>query len=573
MLRSTNVRIAAALGAVTLLLYGWRLGHVPAFLKYEEVFFALESHAIATTLRDTHGRWMPMYFQVYENAWYQPLLVYWGALFQLILPITDATLRLPTAVVAAIDVLLTFAIGLRVFGERRWALLAAALLAMTPPHFILGRVAMDYLYPVPFVLGWLLCTLIYLDSRSTRPLIVGSCLLGIGTFSYIAAVGLMPAFYAATLLILAGSGERRWQCYAFASAGFLLIVAAGTLLALQSPEYVAATMGRYGPGGSGGLDPLQRLREMFNYTSISARVGLYSEFFNAGYLFFSGGSNPVDSTRTVGVYLLPAAVLIAAGMYDVIRSPSIRTGLLVFGFFYSVVPAATIMERYTIDRHLAMLPFGALLAALGARRLWARPIRVRVSWLLGPAALAAIAVAVLYAGFAIVTRGALPRSAIPLVIASIGVLYLARWSDRAGRGTVITTVLVALCVAQFGYFLTDYFSGYRARSAPSFGSNLAGGVAALIQSSEPGTTLAVSRRIAFADYYVRLYALQHDRPDFPERVTYVSAESATAALPSPALFLSSDSAADRQFAAAAGMTEAAAVRDPDGRAAYYVWRR
>jgi hypothetical protein len=573
MLRSTDVRIAAALGAFTLLLYGFRLGHVPAFLKYEEVFFALESHAIATTLRDTHGRWLPMYFQVYENAWYQPLLVYWGALFQLILPVTDATLRLPTAVIGAIDVMLTFAIGLRIFGDRRWAALGAVLLAMTPPHFVLGRVAMDYLYPVPFVLGWLLCTLTYLDSRSTRALIAGSCLLGVGTFSYIAAVGLMPVFYLTTLIILAVSGERRWQPYLAASAGFLIIVATGTALALQSPEYVAATMSRYGPGESGGLDPLQRLREMFNYTNLSARAGLYSEFFNAGYLFFSGGSNPVDSTRTVGVYLLPAAVLIAAGIYDAIRSPSIRTALLVFGFFYAVVPAATIMERYTIDRHLAMLPFGALLAALGARRLWMAPLRVRLTPVAGPAAVAGIALAVMYAGYSVVARGTLSRSTMPLAIASIGLLYLARRSDRAARWSVIVAALLVLSVAQFTYFLTDYFTDYRVRSAPLFGSNLAGGVEALMRSSEPGTTIAMSRRIAFADYYVRLYALQHDRPDFPGRVTYIVPESATPALPSPAVFLSSDSAVDRQFAAAAGMTEAGAIQDPDGRPVYYLWRR
>ena len=33
---------------------------------------------------------------------------------------------------------------------------AAGMLAMTPAHFILSRYALDYLYPLPFLLGWLL---------------------------------------------------------------------------------------------------------------------------------------------------------------------------------------------------------------------------------------------------------------------------------------------------------------------------------------------------------------------------------------------------------------------------------
>ena len=81
----TSAWIAFLLGASTLILYSFRLDFVPAFLKYEEVFFALESHAIAATLRDTHGRFLPLYLQVYENAWYQPVLVYWSALFQWLL--------------------------------------------------------------------------------------------------------------------------------------------------------------------------------------------------------------------------------------------------------------------------------------------------------------------------------------------------------------------------------------------------------------------------------------------------------------------------------------------------------
>jgi hypothetical protein len=570
---SSNRWIAAALGVSTLLVYGWGLEFVPAFLKYEEVFFALESHAIATTLHDTNGRLLPTYFQVYANAWYQPVLIYWGALFQLVFPLSDTMLRMPTAVVAAINVALTYLIGARLFKHTGWAVLGALFLAITPPHFILGRVAMDYLYPVPFVLGWLLGIIIFLETRSVRALAVGSLLLGVGFFSYIAAVGLMPVFYAVTILILVASGERSWRPYAAASVGFAAFVGFGLLIAVQTPEYVDASLARYGPGTSSS-DPLQQVRELFNYTNVSARAGLFSEFFNAGYLFFSGGSNPVDSTRTAGVFLLPMAAFLAAGVYSALRERTVLTGLLLFGFVFSVVPAATVMERYTIDRHLVMLPFGALLGALGARWLWSRRLTVRVSQVLLPLCVTGVGVALSYGAYTLVTRGQLTKSTLPLAVASVLVYALGRLSDRVQRGSVLTASLILLSFAQFAYVVSDYFDDYRLRSAPAFGSNLRGGVEALLRHSRPdeSTPLAVSAEIPFGDYYVRWYSAQHGRADVPKRVRYIATDGSVTP-GEEALFLTGNSVNDRTFAAALDLETIAVARDPDDGPVFFVSRR
>ena len=41
---------------------------------------------------------------------------------------------------------------------------------LTPAHFVNSRIAMDYVYPLPFVLGWVLSLLISLDQAwEARP--------------------------------------------------------------------------------------------------------------------------------------------------------------------------------------------------------------------------------------------------------------------------------------------------------------------------------------------------------------------------------------------------------------------
>ncbi len=566
--------LAGGIALGTLILYSWKLDVVPAFLKYEEVFFALESHAIATSLHDTNGRLFPMFFQVYENAWYQPLLVYWGALFQLLLGLSDVTVRLPTAVVAAIDVALIYFIGLRLFRERRWALLAAALLATTPPHFILGRVAMDYLYPVPFALGWYLALLVYLESQSWRALAIGSMLLGVGFFSYIAATGLMPGLMLFTVAAMYLRGQRSWRHYVAAIVPFVVITGFGVWLALQIPEYVQATLNRYGPGSAGVGDPLQRLRELFNHTNLSARAGLFSEFFNWGYLFFSGGSNPVDSTRTVGVFLLPLAILMAAGLYAVIRRPTIEGWAVLFVFVYAVVPAVTIMERYTVDRHLAGLPFGVLLAVFGARLLRSHPQKYSLTRAVTPIAAAGAALAVLYAGYTLSTRGQLSGSPVPLLVASVVLYASARWSDRFRTWAPVVVTLLLLTAAQFTYFLTDYFGDYRLRSAPHFASNLRGAIEEVLRHSPPGDQrlIAVSNEIPFADYYVRLYSVQHGRADFPRRVRYVALSSA-AGDDGAFLFVTGNDLDDASFRDRAKLETVSTILNLDDTPAFVVSRR
>ena len=57
------------------------------------------------------------------------------------------------------------------------------MLACAPAFFILSRYALDYTLPVPFILGWLLCLLIALDSPRSRGWFAASGLcLGFGWY-------------------------------------------------------------------------------------------------------------------------------------------------------------------------------------------------------------------------------------------------------------------------------------------------------------------------------------------------------------------------------------------------------
>jgi predicted membrane-bound mannosyltransferase len=107
---------------------------------------------------------MPLYFQIQmrgetRSGWFMPVIFYAIALVLKVLPLSEASVRLPSVIVGLTDIVLMFFLARRIFKSTTLAVASAAMLALTPAHFILSRYALDYLYPLPFLLGWLLCVI------------------------------------------------------------------------------------------------------------------------------------------------------------------------------------------------------------------------------------------------------------------------------------------------------------------------------------------------------------------------------------------------------------------------------
>jgi 4-amino-4-deoxy-L-arabinose transferase-like glycosyltransferase len=366
--------------------YAFRLEHTPPHLHRDEMMFALQAQSIAATGHDLEGRLFPLYFEmrlIGERVWFHPILVYVTALFLKVLPLTEQTVRIPSTVIGVIDVLLMYFIARRLFESRTKAFGAAALLAITPAHVIHSRLAMDFIYPVPFVMGWLLCLLIYLERRQLGMLGFATALLGVGFFSYIASMITMPLLVVVTLLALWSTSTRTVAPYAVAVAGFLcpLLVAAPWLFYHWS--FVTDTLSRYqigvaagaatGVPGRGSPDAIVRgMLAGLRPSMVTERLSLYWRFFDPSYLFVSGGFTRLTSTtRHVAVFPLAFLVLLPLGLIQMVTARRTPTSMVVFlGFALAPVAAClTVLEPYASDRELVLLPFGVLIAAYGAERL------------------------------------------------------------------------------------------------------------------------------------------------------------------------------------------------------------
>ena len=464
---------------VTAALYLRALGSVPVYIGGDEARFANAAATLAATGRDLSGARMPLLFHMSDSLedsggstrWYQPMLFYLVALTLKAAPLTEASVRIPTAVIGILDVLLIYAVARRLFQVPFYPALAALTLALSPAHFIFSRQALDYICPLPFVLGWLWCLLASLQHRHVPLSLAAGLLLGVGFYSYLAAWVMMPLLLALTWVVHLANRRRAAASIVASALGFALPVLILVPWLWSHPEMWRDTIGRYRVYDAQHLSPLQGAKDFLNYNNLQERISIYWDYFNPAYLFFSGGSNLTHSTRKAGVFLLPVCVFLLAGICDLwARRRSAVSIVLLAGFALSAVPATLVDERYAVQRALFVLPFGVLITVFGAAHLLRSP------------------------------------------------RYIIR---------LATMLLLLSLPVHFAYFDRDYFAEYRTRSAVWFDPVNVRGVAEYVIANErPASAPAVLLSEDLDDVAARwkFHMARHGRAELLERTRLFSAD-------------------------------------------------
>jgi 4-amino-4-deoxy-L-arabinose transferase-like glycosyltransferase len=442
--------LVALLFAVgTLALYAWRVGDAPVYASPDEMIIAINAQHVATTGRDLDGTLLPLYFRAQapgdaREGWFMPLVFYGIALVLRVAPLSVASIRLPSVCVGVADVVLMFLVAEVLFAKRWLSVFAAVALALTPAHFILSRYALDYLYPVPFVLAWLLCVARYRKADDPRWLLAAGLCLGIGFYSYIAAVVMMPVYVVLTALVLWRMGAPRSR-YAYVAAGFIAPALGAFVWLARHRDALSSTFERYELYDPAHATRLRALRAFLSFTHVEEMVTVFWSFFNPAFLFLTGDRQMMFSTRRAGVFLIAIAVLLVLGIRRVIiGTPSALAPILLLGFITAPLAAVLVPEPAAMVRAVELMPFAILLATIGLQELW-----------------------------------------------SAGAADLARNAFRQSAARVAAITLLILIPVQFAVFARDYFGDYRERSAPWLGGNFEGALDALSARAEQQRAPAV----------------------------------------------------------------------------------
>lgn len=555
-----------ALAVMSALLYGAGLGHVPIHLHHDEIYFGLLSHSLAETGRDPHGRLLPVLFQMGDTFhWYPPVSIYFTALWLKVLPLTDAVVRLPNACVGLLNVALIYFVARRLSDSRPSGLAAAAMLMLTPAHFINSRISTDSLYPVAFILGWLLLLLRYLERPGAARLAAVATVLGLGLYSYIASVVMMPIYLVLTLGVL-WRERKPLPAFATALAGFAWPMVFAGLFLTAYPEIIGNYLSKYqlaSPGQS--LNLFQQVREAATPWNISDHLNLFHSAFAPGYLFVTGSSDLAHSTRLAGVFLAPMAVLMLLGLIAAIRRPSVPATLIVLGFVTAPIASTIVPEAFVIPRMLGLLPFGVLLAVAGVRALWSAPLGSPLRPWPATAGSVLVATGAGYAAVMFIGQSRFSGSAVLMIAAGAALWVTGAACDRRRDWRPVALLLLGLMPVQFAVFAADYFGDYRARSAARYEFNVRGALeqAIRIHDLAPGGPIFINDDILFVrgfwEYYLRVF----NRRDLQSRAVWFNSENGLPAdVPRGSIIVTNVSERALQRLAIPELVQVADAKDP-----------
>lgn len=494
--------VAVAAIVIAALVYGVGLDVSPIYLTHDEVIYARNALSIAESGRDLSGQLLPISIPVTGTFYATPANIYLTALFLKVLPLSEITVRLPSVLVGLVCVWLTFVVARNVLRDWRLGAVAAAILLMTPAHFIHSRLGTDHLYLVVCILAWLaVLTREDHEPSSGRWFLAGAS-LGASLYTYLGAAITAPACMAITFIWLAVSGARQSRAYLSVAAGFVVLSLPFLLWHVTHPGQYVDQMRMYALAGQATPTVAPTVEEA--PAGVVERISVYWDYFNPSFLFFAGDTGLLNGTRYTGVFLLPMLVLLPVGLAAMLARGN--TGLLLIMTLAASPLAATVVaERYRINRALMMLPIASIAAAAAIEWMWkARP-------------------------------------------------QVWRWAGIA---------MLALMPLQFAGFHRDYFTGYRVRSASWFEYNLRGAMAEIIQRPDAANGVWIAQGLNWSDYYWPFYLDRHGRRDLTQSTHYFDATAGDlAAIPAGNYVLCS--AADERRFLDAGFTRIAAVREPD----------
>ena len=334
----------------------------PPYLMHDELQFSLQARSIAETGRDLSGRLLPVFFTEPEfPPGRDPVIVYATAAALQIVPFSEFGVKLPTALVGVVNVALAFAVGWMLFGSPWLGLLSAALLALTPIHFIRSRLVLSPFYSIPFILGWLVLLSMYVRSGSRRALLGATACVTLSVYSYLACTVMAPVYFMITLVVAL---RREGRSVMVPMIGVAAIVLAPVVIwSVTHPERYGQLIEAYRLYGSG-TTPVPQLAPG-TPTGPQRWLGLVWQFLNPDFLFLSGDASLINSTRTAGLFPISFAVLIPAGIWAAARSSDVMARVVLAGLV--TAPLASLLSgAIEMNRIMFVIPFGALMAAVGS---------------------------------------------------------------------------------------------------------------------------------------------------------------------------------------------------------------
>lgn len=321
------------------------LGSVPNSFSFEEAIVGYDAYSILHTGADHYGNVLPILTRNF-NQYTEALYRYVAAVSVAVFGLNITAVRLPIAVAGVFSVFVLYLFAVELLGNKRIALLAALLLAVSPWHIHHTRLASSSMLLPLFVVAGL--TFVLRGRREPKYLIWAGLVFGISLYTYHFARGFVPLIVGG-LPIIFWSDFRRHRTYALIGGAVFLVIAAILATFWMSPTGMSlwSETGMAGP-----------TRWVINYW--------YN--LSPAFLFFLGDANPRNLAPGLTPLQYFEVITVVVGVLSMIRSWRHEYWLLVLWVATYPLPASLMYEGAGNTMRLSTGPL--LFATISGYGLW-----------------------------------------------------------------------------------------------------------------------------------------------------------------------------------------------------------
>jgi 4-amino-4-deoxy-L-arabinose transferase-like glycosyltransferase len=350
---SAQAWVPAAISAVAVVVL---IVTMPAEWADREMPIVSRSAALAEGAADASGRTRPFLVHDAGERWLPPLGVYPAALLRTIGLPAKVAVRLPAVAAAATTAVLVYVFALGLFRDVRTAVLAAALLTVSPAWLDFGRTAGGDLLMAALVLAWLIAVQRWRERPRFLVIVAGGIALGLAAWTQPAGVLSVPAYLAIGLVLMAPRADE-WRMVAAALGCVAVPFLAYAVWFLSYPDSFLDTFGRWAIHPAHVRSPLDGVRAVTNWDVLARRAGDYWTYLNPTFLFGGSVFGPLMAPLMGVAWWRRQTEEVARGRRGGAAGP-ILAGLL-------VAPLVAVLLDLPRDAGLVvtMAPLGAVLAA------------------------------------------------------------------------------------------------------------------------------------------------------------------------------------------------------------------
>jgi 4-amino-4-deoxy-L-arabinose transferase-like glycosyltransferase len=362
----------------------YQLADVPPSLNWDEISHGYNAYSLLVTGNDQWGASWPIFnFRAYGD-YPMVLNLYLTMPFVAVFGLSELSVRLPSAILGSLTVLLVYLLALRFFKNQKLSLMAMLFAAIAPWMVLPSRAVFQSTIAQFFLMGGLCAFFYWLDSKKGKWLFISFISLALSQYGYHNTRIVVPLIFLSLIILY----RRELISYFFKerlkllfSLFIFIILTIAQLFNLFSGESRARGQWVF-LIDQGAINTINTNRSTISnplmgkiiYNKITYFVPRvienYIDYFNPQKLFFTGGSNYQFSIPGWGVLYPIWLPFFYLGLISLILGIRKRNKIGIFCLIWYVVgllPAVITKDGFQVIRSFSIMPLPILITILGIK--------------------------------------------------------------------------------------------------------------------------------------------------------------------------------------------------------------